>query len=200
MVLKNIEIYNSDQIKFLSNDKGYITGNVTIRGNNIISLNGLKKVYGNLGIDSDSLSDLGDLNYVKNNFYITSANSLFSLNKLSVVGGDIVLNKSYINDLGFLKRVGGKLNLRSLKIVSFCKLEKLKQLSLSDYYSNDDFSHIHYDNIKFWKGKLKEKSLSIIDDGCHYQILFDSSLYGYDVFDTNKGVKIKIDYSSYKNY
>jgi hypothetical protein len=77
----NYNIYSTEKLNSLINEKGYINGDIVIRGNNIKSLVNLKKVYGNLGIDSNSLSDLGELNYVKNDFWISSAKNLKSLNK-----------------------------------------------------------------------------------------------------------------------
>ena len=62
----NYNIYSNQKLKSIISDDGVIEGDIVIRGNEIKSLGALKKINGNHGIDSNSLSNLGELNYVKN--------------------------------------------------------------------------------------------------------------------------------------
>ena len=112
----NYNIYSNQKLKSIISDDGVIEGDIVIRGNEIKSLGALKKINGNLGIDSNSLSNLGELNYVKNDFWISNTQNLKSLCNLEKVGGNLSLRYSDIIDLGKLKNVGQKLSLRDTNV------------------------------------------------------------------------------------
>ena len=144
-------IYSNEKLKSLIDEKGYIKDDIVIRGDNIKTLQGVKKVYGNIGIDSNSLSSLGSLNYVKGDFWITRGDKLKSLHLLERVGGDLSLRYSNIKNLGNLWRVGGKLNLRDTEIEDLSNLKYVKTLFLPKSIENLDISHIEFKKLRYWK-------------------------------------------------
>ena len=89
------DIFFKEDLINIMDEKGYVHHDITIRENRITTLGKLKKVYGTLGIDSVSLVDLGELNYVKQDFWIqTTTKNLKSLFKLERVGGNVSLRYS----------------------------------------------------------------------------------------------------------
>ena len=101
-------------------EKGYLRQDVRIK-DPIISLGNLKKVYGHLSIDSKFINDLGELNYVKTDFWYHEK-TLKILCNLIKIGGSMNLRYSNIESLGELQRVGGDLSLRDTKIQDLGKL------------------------------------------------------------------------------
>lgn len=154
--LDNYNIYSDQKLNSLIDDKGCIHEDIVIRGNEIKSLGNLKKVYGSLGIDSNTLENLGELMYVKNDFWITNGTSLKSLYKLERIGGDVNLSKSNINDLGELSFVGKKLSLRNIHVDDLSKLKKVKTLFLSNRLMHINLDHIDKSVVKYWSDKKNE--------------------------------------------
>ena len=60
-----LEIYSVEHLESLINSKGEINNDIIIRGHEIKSLGKVKKIYGCLGIDSNTIENLGDLEFVK---------------------------------------------------------------------------------------------------------------------------------------
>jgi hypothetical protein len=185
-------------------EQGFIKGDIVIRGNEIKSLGKLKKIYGSLGIDSNSFEDLGELIYVKNDFWITNGTSLKSLNKLERVGGDVNLSKSNIVDLGELSFVGKKLSLRNIDVDNLSKLKKVKTLFLPNRLKHINLDHIEKSVVKYWSDKKNENELNsneIRDVGgnnLRYNIYIPKDKksnrllrFGWDiVWDSKKGFEI----------
>ena len=188
--------------------KGYLQQDVRL-GGDFTSLGELKKIYGHLNLDNDSLYDLGELNYVNRDVWIHSENSqLKSLCKIEIIGGNLLINGSNITDLGELKRVGGKVNLRDTKITELRKLEyvggdlylpkRLEGLSLEGIEVKG--------KIRFWKDK-KESKVELLNEQHKTETeLFFSDIHNQELkqkkrvldgkFLTNKCFKI----SEYNGY
>jgi hypothetical protein len=198
----NYNIYSTEKLNSLINEKGYINGDIVIRGNNIKSLVNLKKVYGNLGIDSNSLSDLGELNYVKNDFWISSAKNLKSLNNLERVGGNLSLRYSNIEDLGELWRVGNKLSLRDTRVESLSSLKEVKVLFLPKRFREVNIEFIKTQTVKYWSDKkntpevIKESLKDVGGENFRYNIFIpndNEANYGWGkVWDSKLGFKVSL--------
>lgn len=198
----NYNIYSTEKLNSLINEKGYINGDIVIRGNNIKSLVNLKKVYGNLGIDSNSLSDLGELNYVKNDFWISSAKNLKSLNNLERVGGNVSLRYSNIEDLGELWRVGNKLSLRDTRVESLSSLKEVKVLFLPKRFREVNIEFIKTQTVKYWSDKkntpevIKESLKDVGGENFRYNIFIpndNEANYGWGkVWDSKLGFKVSL--------
>ena len=198
----NYNIYSTEKLISLINEKGYINGDIVIRGNNIKSLVNLKKVYGNLGIDSNSLSDLGELNYVKNDFWISSAKNLKSLNNLERVGGNLSLRYSNIEDLGKLWRIGNKLSLRDTRVESLSSLKEVKVLFLPKRFREVNIEFIKTQTVKYWSDKkntpevIKESLKDVGGENFRYNIFIpndNEANYGWGkVWDSKLGFKVSL--------
>ena len=198
----NYNIYSTEKLNSLINEKGYINGDIVIRGNNIKSLVNLKKVYGNLGIDSNSLSDLGELNYVKNDFWISSAKNLKSLNNLERVGGNLSLRYSNIEDLGKLWRIGNKLSLRDTRVESLSSLKEVKVLFLPKRFREVNIEFIKTQTVKYWSDKkntpevIKESLKDVGGENFRYNIFIpndNEANYGWGkVWDSKLGFKVSL--------
>jgi hypothetical protein len=218
----NIDDYNIFSIQKLNSlidEQGFIKGDIVIRGNEIKTLGNLKKVYGSLGIDSNTLENLGDLIYVKKDFWITNGTSLKSLNKLERVGGDVNLSKSNIDDLGDLSFVGKKLSLRNIDVDDLSKLKKVKTLFLSNKLKLINIDHIDKSVVRYWADKKNENEVNINflkdvgGNNLRYNIFIPKdeetdrlSRFGWDIFwDSKKGfeiwlLKFKISSNPMNNY
>lgn len=148
--IDDYNIYSTEKLKSLMDEKGYIHGDIVIRGDEITSLGALKKVYGNLGIDSSSLENLGELNYVQKDFWLSSICVLSSLGNLERVGGDVSLRYSKIIDLGKLWKVGKKLSLRDTQVENIASLKEVKVLFLPKRLSEINLDFIKYQSVKYW--------------------------------------------------
>tara|TARA_B110001452_G_scaffold264724_1_gene268197 strand:- start:57 stop:1751 length:1695 start_codon:yes stop_codon:yes gene_type:complete len=163
-------IYTTEKLKSLMDDKNYIHGDIVIRGNEITSLGSLKKVYGNLGIDSNSIMNLGELNYVKGDFWITTGNKLKSLGFLERVGGSLSLRRSEVTDLGKLFKVGDQLSLRDTKIENISGLQSVKKLFLPKRLKDLNIDFIEKKQVRYWSDekipgqKQKQIKLQTIED------------------------------------
>ncbi len=96
-----------------------IEGSVTIRGEHLEELSGVRTVKGDLGIGNSSVRSLGQLREITGNFWISVHHvepQLQSLGQLERVGGDVGLRYSRVRDLGDLQSVGGNLSLRDTPI------------------------------------------------------------------------------------
>lgn len=158
-----INTYNNLTSKLDS--KGYLQQDVRL-GGDFISLGELKKIYGHLNLDNDSLNDLGELNYVKTDVWIHGKNSqLKSLCKIERIGGSLLINGSNITDLGELKRVGGKVNLRDTNITDLGKLEYVG----GDLYLPKRLEGLSVEGIevkgkiRFWNDK-KESKVELLNE------------------------------------
>ena len=115
----------------------------------------LKKIYGTIGINSNSLLDLGQLNYVKNDFWISSAENLTSLGNIKKIGGSVSLRYSNIKDLGKLKIVGNRLSLRDTKIKTLSNLKEVNILLLPERFKYKNIDFIKTTEIKYFKDKKR---------------------------------------------
>lgn len=146
-----LTICTEKKINSLINDKGHLEGNFIIFGNTISSLGCLEKVYGSLGINSDSLLDLGQLKYVKNDFWISSAKSLKSLGNIKKIGGTISLRYSKIEDLGKLNTVGNRLCMRDTNIKNLSNLKEVNILMLPKRFEKENTDFIKTKEIKYFR-------------------------------------------------
>lgn len=150
------DIFSEEDLKDVMDEKGYVHHSISIRENRITTLGNLKKVYGNLGIDSESLVDLGELNYVKQDFWIQpTSKNLKSLCKIERVGGNVSLRYSNISSLGNLWRVGGKLSLRDSKVTEITNLKFVGELFLPKRFEGGNYEFIGIKKkIRFWNDKI----------------------------------------------
>lgn len=103
--------------------KGHLKQDVRIQGQ-FQSLGKVKKIYGHLNLDNQNLIDLGELIYVKSDFWLNNNQcKLTTLGNLERIGGNLSLRYSNILDLGNLCRVGGNVNLRDTSINSLGNLK-----------------------------------------------------------------------------
>lgn len=158
-------IYTYENLISKLDSKGYLQQDVRLLGD-FTSLGGVKKIYGHLNLDNDSLIDLGELNYVKTDIWIHRENSqLKSLCKLERIGGSLLINGSNITDLGELKRVGDKVNLRDTKITDLGKLEYVG----GDLYLPKRLEYLSFEGIeikgkiRFWNDK-KESKVELLNE------------------------------------
>lgn len=213
----NYNIYSNQKLKSIISDDGVIEGDIVIRGNEIKSLGALKKINGNLGIDSNSLSNLGELNYVKNDFWISNAQNLKSLCNLEKVGGNLSLRYSDIIDLGKLKNVGQKLSLRDTNVENIYNLKSVKILFLPKRFKDKNIDFIETEIVKYWADKItsleatKENLKDVGGQNLRYNIFIPKDgdndyNFGWDkVWDSNLGFKVsllkfKIPKSPMENY
>jgi hypothetical protein len=162
----NYNIYSVHKLKSLMDEKGYIHNDIVIRGDGIKSLGNLTKVYGNLGIDSNSLTDLGELNYVKNDFWITNSNNLKSLNNVETVGGNVTLRYSNITSLGNLRSVRGRFSIRDTEIKDIQNLKYVGELFLPKRFEGGDFDFIEIKKkIRFWNDVITKGNNELEDVG-----------------------------------
>jgi len=213
----NYNIYSNQKLKSIISDDGVIEGDIVIRGNEIKSLGALKKINGNLGIDSNSLSNLGELNYVKNDFWISNTQNLKSLCNLEKVGGNLSLRYSDIIDLGKLKNVGQKLSLRDTNVENIYNLKSVKILFLPKRFKDKNIDFIETEIVKYWADKItsleatKENLKDVGGQNLRYNIFIPKDgdndyNFGWDkVWDSNLGFKVsllkfKIPKSPMENY
>lgn len=204
MNVDNYNIYSIQKLDSLINDEGIIKGDIVIRGDEIVTLGNLKKVLGNLGIDSNTLSDLGYLNYVKNDFWISNAENLKSLSNLKEVGGELYLRYSKVVDLGKLSRVGKKINLRDTQIQNISNLKSVKILFLPKRFKGENIDYIDTKSVKYWSDKktFQETSEEKLEDvggqNLRYNVIIsneeiEQAIYGWDkVWDSNLGFKVSL--------
>lgn len=134
---------------------GHLHQDVRIRGS-FKSLGEVKKIYGHLNLDNETLQDLGELTYLKSHFWLHLENSkLTTLGNLERVGGDLILNGSNIEELGKLQRVGGKVNLRDTNILNLGSLRYVGgDLFLPNRLKGVDLNNIEIKGkVRFWKDK-----------------------------------------------
>ncbi len=162
----NYNVYTSEKLNSLMDEKGCIYNDIAIRGENIQSLGRLKKVYGSLGIDSPSLNNLGQLSYIEKDFWVLKSSAkLNSLYLLERVDGDVTLRYSNVINLGSLSKIGGRLSIRDtnitdLKTIKFIKGNFLLSRTLKEI--NLDFIDIQ-GQVKYWSDESYEKSRKKLD-------------------------------------
>ena len=120
-----------------------LRGDVNLRGVDVVTLGSLVGVEGDLNLGYNKIiEDLGNLQSVKGNLYLSDSNieslgnlqsvggylnlydsDIISLGNLQSVGGDLNLYNSNIESLGNLVSVGGDLDLRSTKVKSLGNLQ-----------------------------------------------------------------------------
>ncbi len=153
------DTYNIDtlsKLESLIDGDGNIKQDIAIRGDEIKSLGSLKKVYGTLGIDSLSLQDLGQLEYIQNDLWILkSSSNLNSLGQLKTVGGDVSIRYSKIMNLGNLERIEGRFSLRDTEVQDLGLLKYVGgNLLLPNRFKdvNIDFVEVK-GKMKFWRNE-----------------------------------------------
>lgn len=213
----NYNIYSKQKLKSIISNQGVIEGDIVIRGNEIKSLGALKIINGNLGVDSNSLLNLGELSYVKNDFWISNAQNLKSLCNLEKVGGNLSLRYSDIIDLGKLKNVGHKLSLRDTNVENISNLKSVKILFLPKRFKDKNIDFIETETVKYWADKItlleatKENLKDVGGQNLRYNIFIPKDgdndyKFGWDkVWDSNLGFKVsllkfKIPKSPMENY
>ena len=139
-------IYDNTQLESLIDSNNTINCDICIRQSDlkdkVISLKKIKVINGNLSIDSNDLSDLGELELINGDFWLSNCENLKSLNNLYEVKGEANLRYSSIESLGKLTNVCGKFSLRDTKILNLDSLKyvggelflpkRLEGISLSD--------------------------------------------------------------------
>lgn len=153
-------VYSEQKLNTLMDENGIINGDIVIRGDDITSLGKLAKVFGSIGIDSNSLENLGELNYVDKDFWIVTATNLNSLFNLEKVGENLNLSKSCIKDLGNLSYVGEKLSLRNINVVDLSKLRYAKILFLSKKLIDINLDHIEKSVVRYWSDKKSDNDIN----------------------------------------
>ena len=142
----------------------------------------LKKVYGHLSIDSKFIEHLGELNYVKTDFWYHEK-TLKSLGNLIKIGGSMNLRYSNIESLGELQRVGGNLSLRDTKIKDLGKLNYVGgNLYLPKRLEGINLENIHVKGqIRFWNDK-KTSKVEILKNNFNWDVNdFFSSIHSREL-------------------
>lgn len=120
-------IYDNEKLKSLIDSNNVINCDICIRQSNskdkVLSLKNVKAINGNLSIDSDDLIDLGELELINGNFWLSTCKNLKSLNNLIEINGEANLRYSSIEYLGELTHVHGKLSLRDTNITNLNNLQ-----------------------------------------------------------------------------
>jgi hypothetical protein len=180
------EIYTEEDLEGVIDVNGNVYHNISIRGSNITTLGRLKTVHGTLGVDCESLYSLGELSFINNDFWISSASkNLKSLCELKSVGENVNLRYSKINSLGKLENVGGKLSLRDTDISDVSGLRNVGELFLPKRFSNENFNFIKVKNkIRFWSDKYFKSGKDLEDSGggnlsCSISVDFTKKKYSF---------------------
>lgn len=138
-------IFDNQKLESLIDSNNVINCDICIRQSDskdkVLSLKKVKAINGNLSIDSDDLLDLGELELINGNFWLSNCKSLKSLNNLIEINGEANLRYSSIENLGELTLVHGKLSLRDTNVISLNNLQfvggelflpkRLEKISLS---------------------------------------------------------------------
>ena len=157
---------NFENLQSKLNSQGHLNQDVKISGE-FKSLGNVTKIYGHFNLDSEHLIDLGELNYVKTDFWVNNEKyKLLSLCNLEKIGGNLSLRYSNVIDLGSLLRVKGNVNLRDTSIDN---LGNLKYVG-GDLFLPKRLAHLNLEeieikgNVKFWNDKKKSQNENIRND------------------------------------
>ncbi|WP_159023138.1 hypothetical protein [Formosa sp. L2A11] len=127
MYTEPIPIYDYSELeKLIRNSE--IHGDIVIRGERITKINGVKKIIGNFGLASSTIIDLGELEEVIGDFWVSSYSNetkITSLCKINKVSGDVRLRYSNIKDIGELQEVGGDITLRDTLVENISNLKSV---------------------------------------------------------------------------
>jgi hypothetical protein len=167
MDLESIDIYRQDDLDKLVHS-GIINCNIVVRGEQNISFNKVNRINGTLGICDSNIENLGSLEIISGDFWIsilTIYPRLESLGNVKEIGGDATFRYSNLSDVGKLRKVVGRLSLRDTPIENLGNLEYVgKDLFLPMRFKERlDTSKISIGgNIRFWndnknRAKLKSK-------------------------------------------
>lgn len=146
---------------------GTIHGNIIIRGEQMIELNGIEKIIGSLGISCSTLTSIGEIREVTGDLWISTyscTSQITNLGKLESVGGNCRLRYSNIKNLGCLSKVGGDLILRDSPIENFGTLNFVGgNLFLPKRIQNElDVSKISIQGtLRFWNDDKTRKNDTI---------------------------------------
>lgn len=157
-----------------------IHGDIIIRGEQIIELNGIEKIIGSLGISCSTLTSIGEIREVTGDLWISTyscTSQILNLGKLESVGGNCRLRYSNIQKLGCLSKVGGDLNLRDSPIENFENLKYVGgNLFLPKRIQNElDVSKISIQGkLRFWNDDKARKKNTV-------EKLFDLKPYSDEV-------------------
>ena len=104
--LESIDIYDEHTLFNLIDGQGKIHHDIIIRGETITTLGKTREVHGSIGIICSTIINLGELTYVKGDFWLTTdCKNLLSLGKLQSVEGDVSLRYSGVSNLNNLNRI-----------------------------------------------------------------------------------------------
>ncbi|MDO9276045.1 MAG: hypothetical protein Q7T92_10915 [Lutibacter sp.] len=161
-------IYDNVKLASLIDSNNEINCDICIRQSDskdkVISLKNVKTINGNLSIDSNDLRDLGELELINGNFWLSNCENLRSLNSLIEINGDANLRYSSIECLGKLTNILGKLSLRDTNIVNLSNLKYVAgDLFLPKRLENISLSNIVIKGkVKYWNDK-DTSNLSILN-------------------------------------
>jgi len=104
-------------LEFKGNPMYILVGNVNLRNRkDIFDLGNLVGIEGDLFLGNSSIESLGELEFVRDDFWLDDCKNIKTLGKLKKVGIDLWLDHSPIESLGELKFVGNKLLIYNTKI------------------------------------------------------------------------------------
>lgn len=152
-------IYNNEKLVSLIDSNNVINCDICIRQSDsidkVLSLKNVKAINGNLYIDSDDLLDLGELELVNGNFWLSNCKNLKSLNNLIEINGEANLRYSSIEYLGELTHVHGKLSLRDTTVVNLDNLQFVGgELFLPKRFEKVSISNITVNGkVRYWNDK-----------------------------------------------
>ena len=153
-------------------EEGEILPNgLNMQANNVESLGKIKEVRGFVYLRSDSLENLGELQYVEGDLVIADCPKLTSLSPLREVTGTLNLVRSSIESLGSLKFVGGRLNLQGKPNIDFSELIEVGSVALSKKLKFNDLG-FKYERVSYYKDPLDDTTLnSVGGHECHWMVL-----------------------------
>ena len=101
-------------LDLVTDENGIIHHDISISGNQILTLNKVKIIKGSLYLINSKINSLGSVEEIHGDFFVTDKYfkvKLESLGSLKIVRGDLSLHHTSIIKLNYLKKVGGILRL-----------------------------------------------------------------------------------------
>jgi hypothetical protein len=197
----------SELIKLIGSD-GVINYNLTIRGSNIETLQGIIKINGNLTLSESSIRDLGELEEIGGTFHLGNyytKSGIESFNKLLRIKGSLNFRYSSLKSLGSIIEIGGNLNLRDTECFELGNLKEVGGNILLPklYYGKINLDNIHIrGQIKYWsnnQNKFVHSNKSLLLES-ELPIPFWQFKYLSDADDiTDESVEIVKFYGWFKN-
>lgn len=120
------DVYTAEDLLKLVKSDETVRASITVRGEYLKELVGVRKIDGSLGSADSKLESFGALEEVTGDVWFsihTVAPLVTSLGRLETVGGDLNLKDLRLKSLGGLRRVGGNLNLRNVPLEDLGRLE-----------------------------------------------------------------------------